>query len=419
MRPPDDSPTRALDLIVPARFDGTEVRRVRHTLHLDGDAIVARGRRGAARIDLSDRHVTLLPGLIDAHVHLAISHTDLAEQRLPHALHALRMAHNALRHLRAGVTTVRDLGARDGLDLQLREAFAQGIAIGPRYQVSGTPLVAVGGHAAFMGREVADERAARREAEALIERGVDWLKLMVTGGLSTPDAGPDALQLPRALIDAVVDVAHAAGVPVAAHAVAGPGVRAAVEAGVDSLEHGYWLDDDTIDAMRERGTVLVPTRTVVRLVSEGVSIAGVRPPARAQETARRAEAVHAATVRRAFDAGVTIVAGTDYGHGMLPEEVALLAATGMGPLAALRAATSDAARLLGRSDLGSLAPGARADLLVVRGDPTRDPRALRDVLLVIQRGCVLLAHPDLGVPVRGALDGTLRSTHWRDDDADG
>lgn len=393
-----------LALIVPASFDGNQVRRGRHTLHLDGDAIVASGRPDATRIDLSDRDVTLLPGLIDAHVHLAISHTDLAEQHLPHALHALRMASNARRQLRAGVTTVRDLGARDGLDLQLREAFAQGLALGPRYQVSGTPLVAVAGHAAFMGRPVADAAAARREAAALIEQGVDWLKLMVTGGLSTADAGPDAQQLPGEVIAAVVEVAHAAGVRVAAHAVAGPGVRAAVEAGVDTLEHGYWLDDATIAAMRERGTVLVPTRTVVRLVAEGVTMDGVRPPPRVQETARRAEAVHADTVRRAFEAGVTIVAGTDYGHGTLPLEVALLAATGMGPLAALRAATSDAARALRRPDLGTLTPGARADLLVVRGDPTREASALREPLLVIQRGRVLLAHPDLGVPVRGALE---------------
>ena len=403
MRLPGEDGRPAFSLSTPASFDGRDHRRARHTLHVAGDVIVAHGQPDAPHLDLSARDVTLLPGLIDAHVHLAISHTDLTEQALPPGLHMLRMARNARAQLRAGVTTVRDLGAPDGLDLQLRQAFEEGLALGPRYLVAGRPIVAVDGHCAFMGRQVDGVGAARRAAERLIAEGVDWVKLMVTAGLSTPGASPDDQQLAPDVIAAVVEVAHAAGVSVAAHAVAGPGVRAAVEAGVDSLEHGYWLDAATITAMVERGTTLVPTRTVVRLVAEGVAAAGVRPPAHVQATARRAEEVHAASVRRAYEAGVAIVAGTDYRHGSLPLEVALLAAAGLTPHDALRAATAGAARLLRRDDIGTLAPGAKADMLVVRGDPLRDPRALQEPLLVVRGGRVVLAHPDLGVPEVGAL----------------
>jgi imidazolonepropionase-like amidohydrolase len=208
-----------------------------------------------------------------------------------------------------------------------------------------------------------------------------------------------------------VVAAHAAGLPVAAHAVAGPGVRAAVAAGVDSLEHGYALDDATISAMVERGTAYVPTRTVVYLVAEGVAVDGVRPPAGAQANARWAEAVHADSLRRAYAAGVTIVAGTDYRHGALPLEIELLVAAGVAPVDALRAATGSAARLLRRADLGSLAIGARADLLVLRGDPLRgrsqgEPlrAALGEALLVVLGGRVVLAHPDLGWRPVGPLD---------------
>lgn len=391
----DGDPTVAFSLTTPAHFDGRDHRRGRQTLHVAGDVIATHGRPGAPHRDLSAHDVTLLPGLIDAHVHLAISHTDLTEQALPHGLHMLYMARNARAQLRAGVTTVRDLGAPAGLDLQLRQAFDDGLALGPRYLVAGTPIVAVDGHCAFMGRQVDGVRAARRAAEGVIAEGVDWVKLMVTAGLSTPGAGPADQQLAPDVIAAVVEVAHAAGVRVAAHAVAGPGVRAAVEAGVDSLEHGYWLDEGTIAAMVERGTTLVPTRTVVRLVAEGVAVAGVRPPANVQATARRAEEVHATSVRRAYEAGVAIVAGTDYRHGSLPLEVALLAAAGLGPSDALRAATAGAARLLRRDDIGTLAPGAKADLLVVRGDPLRDPRALQEPLLVVQAGRVAWCHPGL------------------------
>ncbi len=393
----------AFSLTTPARFDGRDHQRDRHTLHVAGDVIAAHGQPGAHHLDLSAHDVTLLPGLIDAHVHLAISHTDLAEQALPTGLRMLRMARNARAQLRAGVTTVRDLGAPDGLDLQLRQAFDEGLALGPRYLVAGTPIVTVDGHCAFMGLQVDGVRAARRATERLIDEGVDWVKLMVTAGLSTPGAGPADQQLAPDVIAAVVEVAHAAGVPVAAHAVAGPGVRAAVGAGVDSLEHGYWLDAATIRTMVERGTTLVPTRTVVRLVAEGIAVAGVRPPAHVQATARRAEEVHASSVRRAYEAGVAIVAGTDYCHGSLPLEIQLLAAAGLTPNDALRAATAGAARLLRRDDIGTLAPGAKADLLVVRGDPLRDPRSLDEALLVVHGGRVVLVHPDLGVPAVGAL----------------
>jgi len=398
MPSPRDEPPTAFRLTTPARFDGRDHRRGRHTLHVvgdnivaDGDNIVADGDPAAPHIDLGDEDVTLLPGLIDAHVHLAISDTDPAEHGLAHGLRILRMVRNARAQLDAGVTTVRDLGAPAGLDLQLRQAVAEGLAAGPRMLVAGRPIIAIGGHASFMGIQVADARGAREAVARLVDDGVDWVKVMVTAGLSTPGAGPADQQLSRETIAAVVAAAHAADRPVAAHAVAGPGVRDAVEAGVDSLEHGYWLDDATIAAMVERGTAYVPTRTVVRLVAEGVAVNGVRPPANVQATAQRAEAVHADSVRRAYAAGVTIVAGTDYRHGSLPLEIELLAAAGVTPADALRAATGAAAQMLRRPDLGSLAAGAKADLVVVRGDPIRDRGVVGEVVLVVAGGRIAWA----------------------------
>jgi imidazolonepropionase-like amidohydrolase len=177
-------------LTVPARFDGRDHHRGRHTLHVVGGTIAAESDPSLPHLDLGDRDVILLPGLIDAHVHLAISHTGPAERELPHGLRVLRMARNARAQLRSGVTTVRDLGAPDGLDLQLRQAVAAGLALGPRLLVAGRPIVAVGGHASFMGTPVADARGAREAVARLAADGVDWIKVMVTAGLSTPAPAP-------------------------------------------------------------------------------------------------------------------------------------------------------------------------------------------------------------------------------------
>ena len=392
-----DTAPHAFRLTVPARFDGRDHHRARHTLHVQEGRIVAGSTASARHLDLTDCDVTLLPGLIDAHVHLAITNTDPTERTLPPGLLALRMARNARAQLRAGVTTVRDLGAPDGLDLQLRQALADGLVPGPRTFVAGRPIVAVGGHCAFMGRQVDGVAAARAAAAQAVAEGADWLKLMVTAGLSTPGARPHDQQLPSEVIAAVVEVAHAAGLPVAAHAVGGPGVLAAITAGVDSLEHGYWLGDTEVAAMVQRGTVYVPTRTVAREVAEGVAVAGARPTVAAQTNARQADAIHPESVRRAYRAGVTIAAGTDYRHGSLPGEVALLVEAGVTPRDALRAATGVAANLVRRPDLGSLEIGAMADLLLVRGDPLTDPRALQDVVLVVQGGRLVWHDPALQV----------------------
>lgn len=388
----------ALRLTVPRRFDGHATHPGRWTLTVADGRIAGDGAPAppdALDLDLGDDDVTLLPGLIDAHVHLAITNTDPATRAGPPARLALRMVRHGHAQLRAGVTTVRDLGAPDGLDRVLKQAYADGLATGPRLVSAGRPLVAPGGHAAFMGRPVASADDARRAVAEAVAAGVDWIKLMATAGLSTEGAEASEQQLPDAVLRAAVAEARAAGVPVAAHAVAGPGVRAAVLAGVDSLEHGYALTDDDVAAMRDHGTTYVPTRTVVRQVADGLEIEGSRPPERARATARRADATHPDAIRRARNAGVPIVAGTDYQHGALPLEVALLVDAGLTPTEALRAATGAAARLLRRPDLGALTVGARADLLVVRGDPSGDVGALRAPLLVVLGGDVAWCAPDL------------------------
>jgi|SRR6056297_792465 len=345
------------------------------------------------RIDLSSSGhvgaVTALPGLIDAHVHLAIPAPGPAAQDLPEGLLMLHMLRHAERHRRAGVTTLRDLGARNGVDLQWRSALREGLADGPRIRVSGRPIVAIGGHCAWMGHQVSGPDAAREAARREIAAGVDTLKMMVTGGLTTPGTDPRTMQLTRDEIDAVVEVARSAGVPVAAHAQGGPGVRAAVEAGVDSLEHGLWLDDDDVDAMLRHGTRYVPTMSAVRLLADGVEVGGVVPSPATRRKASEAVTVHAGSVMRAYRAGVPIVAGTDYVHGSLPFELQLLTEAGVPPVVALEAATSAAAALLRIPELGRVTAGAAADLTVVGGDPTADIGAMRDVRLVVQDGRVV------------------------------
>jgi imidazolonepropionase-like amidohydrolase len=408
-----------LRIAVSRCFDGRDAHGGRWTLvAADGRIVHAgpaptpgapidRGRFVGADVDLdlTGHDATLLPGLIDAHVHLSITNTDAATRELPPGLLVLRMLRNGHAQVRAGVTTVRDLGAPDGLDGQLRRAYAEGLAVGPRLHVAGRPLVAPGGHAAFMGRPVASADDARLAVAEAVGAGVDWVKLMVTAGLSTAGAEGSEQQLPDAVLRAAVAEAHAAGLPVAAHAVAGPGVRATILAGVDSLEHGYALGTDDVAAMCDHGTTYVPTRTVVRQVADALEIEGSRPPARARAAALRAAATHEDAIRRVHAAGVPIVAGTDYQHGALPLEVALLVDAGLSSTEALRAATSAAAHLLRRPDLGSLGIGARADLLVVRGDPLRDVRALRDPLLVVQGGVVLWCAPALARRGVGAVLG--------------
>lgn len=240
-----------------------------------------------------------------------------------------------------------------------------------------------------MGVQVDGPTGARHATRQELQAGVDWIKIMVTGGIMTRGTDPRRQQLFDDEIAAVVETAHAAGVSVAAHVQGGPGVTAALRAGIDSLEHGIWLSDEAVALMLERGTSYVPTLSAIHLIAKGGAISGVEPPAWAVEKAEVASEAHRESFRKAVEAGVRIVAGTDYKHGSLAYELALMVQWGLSEVEALRAATSRAAAMLGHPSLGHMAPGKTADLVVVDGDPITDIAALERALLVIQDGEVV------------------------------
>jgi imidazolonepropionase-like amidohydrolase len=356
---------------------------------------------GARLVDLSGK--TVLPGLIDAHVHLTGMPGEpfWNEALNSEEWNTLVGAHNALVTARAGFTTVRDLGSGRLNGFALRRAIAEGLVPGPRMLAAGQALSTIGGHGDVSGfrPEVAaaldghntctgpDECAAKvREAAKL---GADVIKFHATGGvLSQGDKG-----LGQAFTDAemkaICDTAHNLGLKVAAHAHADAGIAAAVRAGVDSIEHGTFASPATIRLMKERGTVLVPTLMAFTGIRERLGKNIYTPIVEEKVRMTLNEVGKAARLARA--AGVPIVFGTDAGvfeHGRNAQEFAqLVDLVGMSPAEALASATTGAARLLGLdNEVGRIAPGYSADLIAVSGDPLSDVRALEHVDFVMVRG---------------------------------
>jgi imidazolonepropionase-like amidohydrolase len=346
---------------------------------------------GGEVVDLGD--ATLLPGLIDAHVHLvwsASAEPHEVVQQEGRALTALRCANNAALHLRAGVTTVRDVGATDGLSIDVARAVELGVLPGPRVIAAGRAIAMTGGHGWFLGREADGAEAVRHAVRSELKAGATCIKLMASGGVYGHAEEPGSPQLTVEEMRAGVEEAHKAGHEVAAHAYSVAAIGNALEAGVDSIEHGSFIDRDTAGRMRESGTYLVPTMSVYRAMSEKGPELGA-PEYIRRKTAEVLEASREA-FRVALESGVPVAAGTDCGapghpHGTLPDELRLMVESGASPIQALRFGTSAAADLLGLGDeVGSLEPGKRADLLAVDGDPTSEILALREVRLVLRDG---------------------------------
>ena len=363
-------------------FDGTGSRPSRADLVLEGDLVVDVGSDldGDVRVDATG--CTLTPGFIDAHVHLALSGSLDIRTRVqqPWSYRYFQVPASALATLACGITTVRDAG---GADAGIRAAAADGSFLGPRMQISIAMIYQTGGHGDGWwpsGEQTSlfpttpgapsglvdgpDEM--RRKVRELIRAGADVLKVATSGGVLSFGDEPHHAQFGPDELAVLVTEADAAGRPVMAHAQSTAGIRNAVDAGVRSIEHGIYLDDDTIAAMLERGTWLVPTLLAV----DGVLARGDELPGRMMDKARAVRDAHRNSVRAAIAAGVRIAMGTDCPvspHGTNLSELALLVEAGLPPERALAAATSSAADLLGRPDLGRLRPGSRADVVVVHG----------------------------------------------------
>lgn len=360
---------------------------------------------GASVIDLGDS--TLLPGFIDSHTHLSFPFDpDYNGARLRSLTEtipeqAIRATANARKTLLAGFTTVRDVGSSNFLDVGLRNSINAGIIPGPRMLVSVHALGGTGGHCddgdgfrfGLLNHESGPEDGvinspdqARYAVRFNIKYGADVIKTCATGGVLSPTDDVDVPQLTQAELDALVSEAHALRRKTAAHAHGAEGAKRAIRAGIDSIEHGTFVDDEALRMMREHGTYLVPTLSVRSGLAES------KFPPLVRQKADIAVKQQDAMVRRALAMGVKIALGTDaavYPHGNNALEFVLMAADGMAPSQSLKAGTSSAADLLGlQNKIGTLEPGKLADIVAVPGNPLDDIKVTQSVMFVMKDGVI-------------------------------
>ena len=351
-----------------------------------------------AVIDLGN--LTVLPGLIDVHTHLTMdtNFDPYHELTMTDAKSAIIGVVNARTTLLAGITSVRNVGAYGFVDVDLRDAINAGQVAGPHLQVSGPLIGITGGHCDenllpiqyhAVGDGVADGiPAVQHQVRQNIKYGADLIKICATGGVLSKGDDPQASQFTLEEMQAIVADAHRLGRKVAAHAHGAQGILWATEAGVDSIEHGSYINDEGIAAMKKRGTYLVPTLYLEDWMLES----GHLPPFY-QQKMKDVSAVAKGNIKRAMQAGVKIAMGTDaavYPHGLNAHELDVYVnQLGMAPLAALQTATINAADLMGwTAKTGTLEPGKWADIIAVDKNPLDDIRVLQNVKFVMKAGVV-------------------------------
>ncbi len=371
-------------------YDGSLAPPRRNADLTIADGRIAEIRDASGAFDLEAACVT--PGLVNAHAHLEANgepDTMAAVLGTTPTQRMLRAAGNAAKALAAGVTTLRDLGASERLAIDLRDAIDAGRVPGPRISAAGNVLCMTGGHGWFIGRAVDGPWDARKAVREQRWYGADCIKLIATGGVLTKGAVPGIAQLSEEEMQAACLEAHHHGMRVAAHAIGTDGINNALRAGVDSIEHGHMLDDDSIALFKARGAYLVPTLTAPTCILEHAGD-GSQPDFVVRK-AREVNAHMVESIKRAFTMGVKIAGGSDAGtpynyHENYAYEVELMhRLLGMTPQVALHAATAVAAELIGLHR-GVLEPGEPADLLLLDRDAGEDVRALARPRAVIKAG---------------------------------
>ena len=357
------------------------------TLGVEGDLVgeVREGWQSQPDGQVLDlRELTVLPGLVDGHDHFGIDMGDGEPQAMQDAQwRAFKGVKNARAMLASGITTLRNAGETHGLGFHMRRAIEQGWIPGPRTVLSGTPITSTGGHGWFLSMEADGPDAVRAAVRRNTKAGADMIKLIITGGVTTPGGTLSRACFTEPEIRAAVEEAHLAGKRTGVHCYGGPAATWAIEAGVDSIEHGTYLTDEQLDAMVRRGTRLVCTSSVMR--AAGVS-PGVVPFMR--ERFRQVNEDYVALMARVRARNIPIAVGCDTHHASIAEELQTLVEAGYTSIQALRAATVGGAELCGMQDrVGTLERGKLADFIAVKGDVMGDPvHTLKNVRAVFKGG---------------------------------
>jgi imidazolonepropionase-like amidohydrolase len=366
-----------------------------------GPASELKSMPGDKVVDLTQ--ATVLPGLIDAHTHITFEQGSVgyAGLGISGPREALTGAKNARITLEAGITTIRNVGARDYSDVALRDAVNAGDVPGPRMIVSGPALSITGGHCDnnllpfeyhASSEGVADGvEAVQHKVREVIKYGADVIKICATGGVMSKGDDPNTSQFTLEEMKMAVSEAHRLGRKVAAHAHGADGVKLASEAGVDSIEHGHLMNDEAIATLKKNGTYLVPTIYLTDWVTQNAAKSGI-PEYSLQKMKMVTDAAQN-NIRKAIAAGVKIGMGTDaavYPHGLNAHELEVYVRLGMTPLQAIQTATVNDADLLGWADkIGAIEPGKLADIIAVDDDPLQDVTTLQHVKFVMKGGDVV------------------------------
>lgn len=380
-------------------YTGKGEKLTNSAIIIDGNKILAVGEEAVAKdaaTTIDGRGQTMLPGFFDMHIHLGMDgiadpFAQIATDS--QATSAYRHQANAQKQLKSGVTSVRNLGSKWHIDLAYRDAVNAGLLTGPTVYGSGQPIVMTGGHGYPLATEADGEDEIRKAARQTLKQGADVLKLMATGGVMTPGVDPGSPQLSEKEMRAAVEEALHAGKTTASHAQGTTGIQNAVRAGITTIEHGIFLDDETIELMIQYGTVLVPTLAAPYYIVKNAD-SGAIPP-HAVKKAIYCYEIHGESFRKAVEAGVKIAAGTDAGtpfnlHGDFAKELELMHEGGMSVRDIIASATYSAASVLNvQNETGSLEKGKIADFILLNEDPEDNISAFRAVRTVYKGGLVV------------------------------